>query len=108
MITAAFVNGLKVTLLWIASGALAGLALAAFLGWRLSVQQRLVLVLLAEHGELTGAQLKELGAGALVYNALHDLEQKGVVAVRFDDYPVTLIQRGGRPRHYYKLTGLGL
>lgn len=76
---------------------------------RLSNKERVVLELLAEHGELFGLQLVEQAAGRLkrgtVYVTLGRMQEKGYLSSRQEPLPDGAV---GLPRRLYQPTGYAL
>lgn len=76
---------------------------------RLSATERLILELLAEHGELFGLQMVGHAAGDLkrgtVYVTLGRMQEKGYLESRQEALPAGAI---GLPRRLYRPSGYGL
>ncbi len=90
------------------------LFVGVLLGWLLcrfdlhrEIQQRgIILALLTTHGELTGRQMRDLGASyGLLYSRLYQLEREGVVESR--ECLAGPLERNGARRRIYKLKGSG-
>lgn len=74
--------------------------------WRSRVKKRLILSLLADGSEHTGMELRDAGAGGLVYSYLYELEEEGLVSRRAG--LSCSADGGGRPLFFYELSPLGL
>jgi DNA-binding PadR family transcriptional regulator len=76
---------------------------------RLSRVERVVLLLLEEHGELFGLQMVDRSAGRLkrgtVYVTLGRMQEKGLLESRQEPLPPGAI---GLPRRLYRPTALGV